>query len=107
MGHETVLATITLFGRRKSADDANNENAAALKPDEEFLFVDNIDEKEDGDAAGDNNGPKIDVKDLEVFALLEFEKVVVISLKSKGKELLYFIIKKVTVLSVILSHHEY
>jgi hypothetical protein len=76
MGHETVLATLTLFGRRKN--DGSDNDGTTLKFDDEYLFIDNIDEKSD-DADAKN-----DVKELLIFALLEFEKPVVISPKSSG-----------------------
>jgi len=78
MGHETVLATLTLFGRRKN--DGSDNDGTTLKFDDEYLFIDNIDEKSD-DADAKN-----DVKELLIFALLEFEKPVVISPKSSGTE---------------------
>jgi hypothetical protein len=79
MGHETVLATLTLFGRRKN--DGSDIDGTTLKFDDEYLFIDNIDEKSD-DADAKN-----DVKELLIFALLEFEKPVVISPKSSGTKL--------------------
>ena len=83
MGHETVLATLTLFGRRKN--DGSDNDGTTLKFDDEYLFIDNIDEKsDDADADGD---AKNDVKELLIFALLEFEKPVIISPKSSGTKL--------------------
>jgi hypothetical protein len=82
MGHETILATLTLFGRPK-VDKENIENESendSLRFDREYKFVENVDEKSDDSEATESTS----VKDLVVLALLEFEKPVVISPKSKG-----------------------
>ena len=81
MGHETVLATITLFGRPKATDLSDSFDA--LKLDDEYLFVENIDPKS-GDGHTQTSDANYDVNDLTVFALLEFEKPVIISPKSNG-----------------------
>jgi len=86
MGHETVLTTLTLFGRQKSVDENNKKEESneieTLRFDQEYLFVDNIDEKN----ANEEGDEKTDlVKDLVIYALLEFERPVLIAPKSKGK----------------------
>ena len=75
MGHETVLASLTLFGHQKEVEDVDN----FLRFDREYLFVENIDQK--SEEAEELHQQK---SDLKVFALLEFEKPVVIAPKSKG-----------------------
>ena len=78
MGHETVLASLTLFGRQKSAVDEKEFDETELRFDQEYIYVENFDkEKVDGDNSADE-------QNLHVYALLEFEKPVVIAPKSKG-----------------------
>ena len=85
MGHETVLTTLTLFGRQKVVDENNKKESdeiETLRFDQEYLFVDNIDEKN----ANEEGNDKADlVKDFVIYALLEFERPVLIAPKSKGQ----------------------
>ncbi len=84
MGHETVLTTLTLFGRQRVVDENNKKESdeiETLRFDQEYLFVDNIDEKNANDEGDENTNL---VKDLLIYALLEFERPVLIAPKSKG-----------------------
>ncbi len=86
MGHETVLTTLTLFGRQKVVDENSKKESVeieTLRFDQEYLFVDNIDEK-NADNEAENDKPNL-VKDFVIYALLEFEKPVLIAPKSKGQ----------------------
>lgn len=82
MGHETVLASLTLFGRQKNSLDEKEFDENELRLDQEYIYVENFDaEKVEGQEQAES-----DVKNLHVYALLEFEKPVVIAPKSKGTQ---------------------
>lgn len=73
MGYETVLATLTIFGCQSS-----DPEDSAFNLDKEFFFVETISSKQECE----NDQPK---NNFSYFSLLEFDKPVVISPKSKGK----------------------
>lgn len=73
MGHETVCATLTLFGGSNIGNVDKNED---LRFDTEYCFVESLDKNE-------NDEKENVVSSFELFALLEFERPVVIAPKSK------------------------
>jgi hypothetical protein len=73
MGYETVLATLTIFGCHSTAQEGSTFNF-----DKEFFFVETIPSKVESENENSNDN-------FDYYSLLEFDKPVVISPKSKGK----------------------
>jgi hypothetical protein len=65
MGHETVLATLTLFGRRKT-DVGDFDPNAGLPLNVDYVYVDSLDDKGgDGDDVSAAKGDAdVDIRDL-------------------------------------------